>query len=134
MNRFGIIVFVVFVVFVILVVSICITRIGRESDDKFENAIRIMYRQSARWAAASIQDDAAIIKVLHANYAAGYLWAIKDVVSSEDFKRITGEDFLKLESKIVEIQDTATKSLVEKCKNLIYVDEPVLYRAMYLRA
>jgi hypothetical protein len=102
--------------------------------NKFDNAIKIMYRQSARWAAASIQDEAPIIKVLHANYAAGYLWAMKDVVSTEEFKRITGEDFLKLESKIVEIQDKATKSLVEKCRGLLYVNEPVLYKAMYLQS
>jgi hypothetical protein len=40
----------------------------------YEDAIKILYRQCARWAAASVQDDATIIKMLHANYAAGFLF------------------------------------------------------------
>lgn len=100
---------------------------------KFDNSIRIMYRQSARWAAAAIQDDSLIIKVLHSNYAAGYLWAIKDIVSTSEFKRITGQEFLEFENEIVKIQDSSTKELVDKCKPLIFSENPVLYKAMYLR-
>lgn len=99
----------------------------------FENTIKIMYRQSARWAAAAIQDESTIIKVLHANYAAGYLWALKDIVSTSDFERITGQDFLEFENEIVKIQDSSTKKLVETCQPLLFAENPVLYKAMYLR-
>lgn len=99
----------------------------------FETSIQIMYRQSARWAAAAIQDESIIIKVLHANYAAGYLWALKDIVSNSDFKRITGQNFLEFENEIVKIQDSSTKKLVETCQPLIFSENPVLYKAMYLR-
>lgn len=98
---------------------------------KYQKAIMILYRQAARWAAASIQDDSELIRVLHANYAAGYLWSLKDIIPTDEFKKITGEDFYQLENKIVYIQDTATKKLVEKCKPLIFMDEPILLKAMY---
>lgn len=98
---------------------------------KFDEAIKTLYRQSARWAAASQQDEADLIKTLHANYAAGYLWAIKDIVGTDEFKRITGEDFLKLEKTIVKIQDNATKSLVKTCDKLKFTDDQVIIKAMY---
>lgn len=100
----------------------------------YEKAIKILYRQSARWAAAAIQDDSTIIKVLHANYAAGYLWALKDIISTSEFKRITGQDFLEFENEIVKIQDSSTKAIVEKCSPLIFEENPILYKAMYLHS
>lgn len=99
----------------------------------FEKSIQILYRQCARWAAAAIQDDSTIIKVLHANYATGYLWAIKDIVSTSEFTRITGQDFQEFENEIVKVQDSATKELVETCQPLIFSENPILYKAMYLR-
>jgi uncharacterized membrane protein (DUF106 family) len=101
---------------------------------KYEDAIKTLYRQSARWGVASLQDDSELIRNLHANYATGYLWALKDIISSEEFKRITGEDFQKIEEKVVSIQDTAAKMLVDKCKPLIYVKDPVLLSAIYSKA
>lgn len=99
-----------------------------------KNIIITLYRQCARWAIASLQDDSVVIKVLHANYAAGYLWSIKDIVTSEDFKKITNEDLLDFENVIVSIQDQANKSLVNTCKDLIYVDEQILQRAIYYKS
>ena len=97
----------------------------------FDNIIRTLYRQCGRWAIASIQDDSEVIRTLHANYATGYLWAIKDIASTSDFKRATGQDFLEFESKIVKIQDLSTKMLVTKCPNLVAVDDEVLLKAVY---
>jgi hypothetical protein len=80
--------------------------------------------------------------MLHANYAAGYLWAIKDIVSSEKFKEITGEDFNKFESHIVDIQDASSKELIEKCSDLVFIKngnvskdakDNVIIKAMYSR-
>ena len=97
----------------------------------FDNIIRTLYRQCGRWAIASIQDDSEVIRTLHANYATGYLWAIKDIASTSDFKRATGQDFLEFESKIVKIQDLSTKMLVTKCPTLVAVDDEVLLKAVY---
>lgn len=105
---------------------------GRGNDAYIES-VKVLYRQCGRWATASLQDDSDIIKTLHANYATGYLWALKDIVSTEDFKKITGEDFLAFEKTIVRVQDAATKSLVGKCKDLVYEEDPVLLKAIYSR-
>ena len=83
MNIIGIVTFI-FIIFIIYLMYM----IQKKEICLYENAIKILYRQCARWAAASIQDEATIIKMLHANYAAGYLWAIKDIVSCKEFQKI----------------------------------------------
>lgn len=118
-----------FIIFVLFIYSFILYNKTCE----YNKSIQVLYRQSARWAAAAIQDDSTIIKVLHANYAAGYLWALKDIVSTSDFKKITGQEFLEFENEIVKIQDSSTKKLVETCKPLLFSENPVLYKAMYLR-
>ena len=99
----------------------------------FEKSIRVLYRQCARWAAAALQDESEMIALLHANYAAGYLWSIKDIVSSNEFEEITGVEFLEFENKIVEIQDQATKRMIKKCPDLIFIKDKILLAAMYSR-
>ena len=125
------IVFFVFVVFIIYLMYM----VQKREICLYENSIKILYRQCARWAAASIQDDATIIKMLHANYAAGYLWAIKDIVSTEQFKKITGEDFNNFESRIVDIQDASSKDIINKCPDLVFIKngDNTIIRAMYSR-
>jgi len=100
-------------------------------DTNFENIVTILYRQCARWAVAAEQDENAVIGVLHANYATGYLWALKDIVRTDIFKKITGEDFLTFENKVVKIQDTATQKLVSVCKESIPISDPSLLKAIY---
>ena len=48
--------------------------------------IEKLVRQSARWSTATKQDKNPLIAVLHANYCAGYLWALKEIVSNEESK------------------------------------------------
>ena len=106
----------------------------RSSVNSYSIIIETLYRQCARWAVASDQDDNDIIRLLHANYAAGYLWAIKDIVSTDEFKNIIGEDFLSFEEKITAIQDEATRRVVSKCKTVIPTSEKQLLDAIYYRA
>jgi hypothetical protein len=93
--------------------------------------ISILYRQAARYAVASSQDEAAIIKVLHANYAMGDLLALKDIASSTEFTAATGKDLLEFEHEIVRIQDAATLALVKTCPDLAPQEKPQLLQAMY---
>ena len=93
--------------------------------------IHVLYRQAARYAVASSQDEAPVIKVLHANYAMGYLLSIKDLTTTEEFKQVTGKDLLEVEQEIARIQDAATLSLVEMCPGLIPNEDPELLKAMY---
>ncbi len=87
-------------------------------NNTIDNAVDILTRQCARWAVASQQDTNAIVAVLHANYGVGYLGAIQDTTSNDDFNRITGLDFQEFQKHIVGIQDDATKKLVSQCPQL----------------
>jgi hypothetical protein len=95
--------------------------------------IRILYRQTARYAVASLQDESPVIKTLHANYAMGYLMALKDLATTEQFSRATGDNLLSFERKIAAIQDASTVNLVGDCPDLIPDVDPVLLRAMYIQ-
>lgn len=81
---------------------------------------------------ASSQDQAPAIAVLHANYGMGYLLALKDLVTNEEFQRITGANLLDFEQRIARIQDAATLRLVERCETLIPEGDPTLIKAMYI--
>jgi hypothetical protein len=130
-SVYTIIYFLIVLFFLFFVLS-KIKEPNKESNKKeLSRIVNILYRQAARWSAASIQDKSTIIKVLHANYGAGYLWALKDIVSTEDFRKITGQDFLTFEKEIVHIQDASTKELINECKSLVFAENPVLFKAMY---
>lgn len=124
---------VVYIIVIIVLVYLIYKKLS-EYKEKYEKVIETLYRQSARWAIASVQDDSELIRNLHANYATGYLWALKDIISTEEFERITGEDFQNFEEKIVTIQDKAAKMLVYKCKDLVYIKDPTLLTAIYSKA
>ena len=82
-----------------------------------KNIIQVLVRQAARWTTAAKQDNNSLISVLHANYGAGYLWALKDIANSEQIKAATGIDLLKFEREIVQTQDKTTKKMIKLCPN-----------------
>lgn len=98
-----------------------------------DQSVRTMYRQSARYVVASLQDESEVIRVLHANYAMGYLLAIKDVTTDVDFERITGERLVDFEDKVVAAQDVATKLLIKQRPDLMPLKDEMLVRAIYSR-
>lgn len=103
----------------------------RKVSNADDETIRTLYRQAARYSVASIQDASEVIQVLHANYAMGYLLALKDIASGEDFKRVTGEDLLTFERTIAKVQDEATRRLVRQRSDLVPLEEPTLLKAIY---
>lgn len=74
-----------------------------------------LVKKAAKWATRAQQDDSPFISVMHANYAAGYLWALKDMASPELITKQTGVDFHKLEEHINNVQDMVTKKTIKKC-------------------
>ena len=84
--------------------------------------INKLLRQSARWATAAKQDKNSMIAVLHANYGAAYLWALKDIAKIEDIEKATEIDMLKFEREIINTQDIATKYMAKLCPK--YAPEP----------
>ena len=83
---------------------------------KLQNdAINILVRQAARWSTAARQDKNIMISVLHANYGAGYLWAIKDIATSDQVYEASGIDLLEFEKEIVKIQDESNQRMLREC-------------------
>jgi hypothetical protein len=80
-----------------------------------DGIIQTLTRQAARWSTAAKQDKNPMVAVLHANYGAGYLWALKDIATSEQIKNAAGIDILVFEKEITTVQDAATKKMIEVC-------------------
>lgn len=85
--------------------------------DSKEDIIKILLRQSARWSTAAAQDENPMIAVLHANYGAGYLYALNDIATPEEIVNATGVDISKYKKGIVDAQDMATVSAIKACPN-----------------
>lgn len=77
--------------------------------------IKTLLRQVARWAVAAEGDRDPMIAVLHANYAAGYLWALNDIATTEEIESATGINYLQFRDKITKVQDNATFKVVQAC-------------------
>jgi hypothetical protein len=118
-----------FLIGLAIVLLVWRTKNGSLSDQ----AVRTLYRQSARYVVASLQDESEVIRVLHANYAMGYLLAIKDITTDSEFERITGVRLADFEHKIVAAQDIATGLLVKQRPELMPLKDEMLVRAIYSR-
>ena len=104
---------------------------NKNNENNKNEYIKILYRQAARWSVASQQDQNPIVKVLHANYGTGYLWALKDIANENDFYIATGGNLYDFERSVVKIQDQATKLLVSKCPDVIPKSDKILLDAIY---
>ena len=88
----------------------------RNNDSKLlQNKIKTLVRQASRWSTAAKQDENSMIAVLHANYGAGYLWALKDIATDSQIENSTGIDVQKFEREIVGVQDEATMKMAKLC-------------------
>ena len=77
--------------------------------------IKTLVRQCSRWAAAAEQDKSPIINLLHANYGAGFLWALKDIYTDQEIQQAANINILEFEKKIIHIQDKSTKIVSKNC-------------------
>lgn len=82
---------------------------------EMDEIIEVLVRSCARWAVASLQDKSPLIATLHANYAAGYLWALQDSFTDKQIIDATRIDVIKFQKRITEIQDIATRRLIKVC-------------------
>tara|TARA_Y100000389_G_C17223324_1_gene394404 strand:+ start:407 stop:706 length:300 start_codon:yes stop_codon:yes gene_type:complete len=80
-----------------------------------DEIIKTLVRQTSRWSAAALQDKSPLIAVLHANYGAGYLWALKDIATADQIKHVTNIELLTFEKEITSIQDKVTKNAIRVC-------------------
>ena len=56
-----------------------------------------------------------MIAVLHANYGAGYLWALLDIASKDEVEAAAGIDLDRFRREIVATQDAATTRMAALC-------------------
>ena len=106
----------VIIIFVLIIVFVILCYLSKERyPNKFNNSLVKLVRQAARWSVAAEQDKSPLIAVLHANYGAGFLWAVKDIATADEIKKATNVDITILEKKIMSIQDAATKKLANLC-------------------
>ena len=90
-------------------------------------SIEKLVRQSARYATAAQQDASPVIAVLHANYAAAYLYALKDIATDSQIHNATGIDVRKFKEHVTNVQDMVTRKTSEKCPE--FVGEVDIYLA-----
>lgn len=102
----------IFLLLSVIVISIFIP--NSNQINKYE-IIQTLTRQAARWSTAAEQDDSDLIALLHANYGAGYLWALKDIATASEIKTATGVDINRLTREIISTQDKITKRVIRKC-------------------
>ena len=99
-----------------LIILFFLLIIHKETASKnMEKEIKTLVRQAARWSSAAKQDKNPMIAVLHSNYGAGFLWALKDIATQEQIEQATGIELLKFEKEITSVQDGAIKKMVMAC-------------------
>ena len=84
-----------------------------------KKSIEKLVRQSARYATAAQQDSSPVIAVLHANYAAAYLYALKDIATESQIHNATGIDVKKFKEHVTNVQDMVTRKTSEKCPEFV---------------
>jgi len=113
------------VILIIILIIICCLKKSKQfqrNSTKYlrisekKEIIKILLRQISRWSVASLQDNNSLIAVLHANYGAGYLWALLDIATPDEIMA-TGlvPDFYEFKNEVLRIQDVATKGMAKLC-------------------
>jgi|UniRef100_A0A6C0J0F6 hypothetical protein len=99
-----------------LIIAIFILIVIMQNKNRgMKSSIEKLIRQSARYATAAQQDKSPVIAVLHANYAAAYLYAVKDISSNSQIHNATGIDVKKFSEHVTNVQDMVTKKTTETC-------------------
>jgi hypothetical protein len=101
--------------FYLLIGVFVLYKLFQHSGSCSKSQIEKLVRQTARWATAAQQDKSPLISVLHANYAAGYLWALKDVATTKQIHNATGVNVKKFEEHILNVQDSTTQRVLKIC-------------------
>lgn len=110
-----------YVLIIVIIIAIIIAFICRDHNNNsdvnanMDEISDILLQQSARWSIASENDTSPLISVLHANYAAGYLWAFKDIAGNYKPKNLGSGGIKEFEQHIKHIQDAATEKLIIVC-------------------
>ena len=83
-----------------------------------QDTLEVLARQAGRWSVASRQDQEPLVKLLHANYAMGYILALRQVASDREIWEKLGLDAHGLESQIADLQDLAVMAAIRLAPEL----------------
>lgn len=98
--------------FVIMIFLIIFYITSYNYDCNKKEIIKTLARQAARWSTAAEQDNNPYIALLHANYGAGYLWALKDIATDNEIEEVLNIDVLKFRDDITTIQDNVSRRIL----------------------
>ena len=79
------------------------------------DVLPVLARQAARWSTAAKQDNNVMIAILHANYGAGFLWAMQDIATSSEIEAATGINWKRFKKEILAVQDEAVLKMANLC-------------------
>lgn len=95
--------------FIIGIVGVLCFMYMQNTSRDMKHAIEKLVKQSARYATIAQQDTSPMTALLHANYAASYLYALKDIATENQIHNATGIDVKKFKEHIVNVQDMVSK-------------------------
>lgn len=99
-----------------LIVAIFVLIVMMQNKSRgLKSSIEKLVRQSARYATAAQQDKSPVVAILHANYAAAYLYALKDIATETQIHNATGINVKKFKEHVINVQDSVTKKTTETC-------------------
>lgn len=104
----------ILIIIIFILVYVIIKNPKKKTKDNKKNMINTLVRQASRWSMAAKQDKSPMIALLHANYGAGYLWALKDIFTDQEIQQATGMNVLEFRDEIVDIQDHVTMEIIKK--------------------
>lgn len=103
----------------IVITLLIIIIVFNNNSSPSDKVIQTLVRQSSRFSTAALQDDNPFIANLHANYGAGYIFALRQIAHDKDILRVTGKDGKRIEEEIVAVQDISAKKLLKSCPGII---------------
>lgn len=82
-----------------------------------QDMLKSLIRQSIRYQIASKQDKNKLLAVLHANYAATYMFVIKEYFTTQEILKIlkNGKNMKEFYKRVIETQDKSTRDAIIEC-------------------
>jgi hypothetical protein len=103
----------------LIVVIIILFMLMQNKSRGMKHSIEKLVKQSARYATIAQQDKSPMTALLHANYAASYLYALKDIATENQIHNATGIDVKKFKEHIINVQDMVSKKTSETCPEIM---------------
>jgi len=99
----------------IIIAIVIVYFLFKRSTGVNSTVINNLLKKSAKWATTAQQDKSPLMANMHANYAVGYLWALKDLASENEIQTASATSLKQFEEHILNVQEMVTKKVTEAC-------------------